>query len=444
MKKYKFVLPIVLVVLMIAACSTIVTNAVSEKQEYSAYIDDAHLAEKKKISIDVDEAYSKALEINSNADDYINWGSYYSVNSDYSMAVSIAEDALVKFPKNSEIYLFLMENYLHLKDYEAFFEIYDKCKSIGAADKSIDEIYESNKYLFSLEFDTYDFAYPFSSGVARTVINENTDDNETYFGYISDSGSIYPQYLSAGDFNSDEVSVAPVVNKNGEAYYINKEGQKKYVISPENIKVKELGFYSSKVLSVFDGEAYYLCDIKSNIIAGPFEYISTINNNIGVVKENNKWKIVNEKGEPISDQLFDDIILDSKQIAYRNGIFARVGDYYYLVNEKGEKICDAQFENACLFVDGFAAVKNGGKWGFIDNDGNLVIDYQYHDAKSFSNGFAPVKLNGSWGYIVYSEKDNKSIVAIDYQFEDATGFSGKSHVSMVKTNNKWKLMRLYI
>lgn len=444
MKKYKFILPIVLVVLMAASCISIVNNAVTEKKEYNAYIESAQIAVEKKISIDVDAAYSKALDINSNVNDFIAWGKYYSDNGDYGTAISIGENALLSFSKDAKIYAFLMENYKMLNDYETFFETYKKCVSIGATNDDVINLYEQNKYAFSLDFDSFGTAYPFSSGVARITENNYGSSDKVHFGYVSASGMINPQFVSAGDFNSDEISVAPVVDKNGEAYYINKEGRKKYVVSPEGISVKELGFYSSKVLSVFDGEKYYLCDINSNIIAGPFEYLSTINNNIGVIKEGDNWKIINEKGEQISNQTFSNIVLDSKKIAYRNGLFAEIGDKYYLINENGEKITETAYDDAKLFVDGFAAVKSNGKWGFIDKNGNLVIDFKYHDAQSFSNGFAAVKMNDKWGYITYSEKDKIDNVAIDYQFEDAVGFSTTSRVSIVKLNNQWKLLKLYV
>lgn len=442
MKKYKFILPIVLIVLMMVSCISVINNAVTEKKEYNLYIESAQAAVKKKISIDVDAAYSKALEINPNVDDYINWGKYYSDNGDYSTAISIGENALSLFSKDAKIYAYIMQNYIEINDYETFFDTYKKCVSIGATNKDVINLYEQNKYAFSLDFDSFDSAYPFSSGVARITENNYGDSDKAYFGYVSASGMINPQFAFAGDFNSDEISVAPVVDKNGEAYYINKEGRKKFVVSPQGIKVKELGFYSSKVLSVFDGKKYYLCDINSNIIAGPFDYLSTINNNIGVIKEGDNWRIINEKGEPILSQTYSDVILDSKRIAYRNGLFVKIDDKYYLINEKGEKISDTAYDDAQLFIDGFAAVKNNGKWGFIDPKGNLVIDFKYHDAKSFSNGFAAVKLNDKWGYIIYS--DNMDSVVIDYQFDDAVGFSTTSRVSMVKTNNQWKLLKLYI
>lgn len=440
MKKYKSLLPLVLVLLMVAACFSMINNAATTKREYNSYIKAANVAVEKKISIDVDEAYSKALDINPNVDDYIKWGEYYYDNGDYDTAVTIANNALNSFSKESKLYEFIMMNYEKLGKFEEFFETYKKCSSIGATNKEIISLFEKNKYAFYYDFDSYDIAYPFTSGAARVGIQEFQKEGLTY-GFVSASGSLTPQYKAVGDFNWDEISVAPVVDMQDNAYYINKEGRKKYTVSPSGIKVKELGMYNCKVMPVFDGQKYYLCNMESEIICGPYEFISTISDNIGVIKENGKFYIINEKGEKVVDQPYDDVILDSRNIAYRNGLFVKIGDKYSLVDKDGKAITNLTFDNACLFGDSLAAVENNGKWGFINSKGELVIDYKYHEAQSFVSGFAGVKMNGKWGYIKIVDK--KDVVALDYQFDDAISFGGNGTVTLVKTEGKWKKLCLY-
>lgn len=437
-------LPILLVALMVASCYSLISGATEKKASYDQYIKLANIAKDKEISIDVDDAYSNALDLNNNINDYLDWANYYVNLDDYSSAVNIAEDAVDNFPKNANTYNLLMNCYLQLQDYKGFFEAYNKCKAKGSVNDAVQKLYSDNKYVFELKMESYSDAFSFSNGYARTVKYDHADyEHKTpLYGYVSLSDSIRAQYTYAGDFNSDEVSVAPVNDINGNSYYINTNGDKKYVVSPEKINVVQLGYYASGVLSVFDGSKYYLCDINSEVIAGPFDYVSTINGNIGVIKEGNAWKIINNKGEQIVDKTYDDVKLDSKSIAYRGGMFVKSGDLYYLIDEKGNNISDQGFEDACLFVDELAAVKKDGKWGFINRKGEQVIDYQYHEAKSFSGGFAPVKLNGKWGYITL-EKD-KERLAIDYQFEDALGFDSTGKIAFVKQGNEWKILKLYL
>ena len=348
--KYKTLMPILLLVLMALSCYFVVNTAVSTKKEYDSYIQEAADAMDKDIDIDVDEAFTKAIDVKSVPDVYIQWANYYYNKKDYAKSVLICQDAQTSFSREPSIYLILMKSYLAQEAYKEFFDTYKKCKTVKSYNDDIQALYEKNQYVFSLDTDNYIEAYPFSNGIAR-VKRESYSDEKEYYGFIGNSGSIPAQYTDAGDFNADEISVAPVVSSNGDTYYINTDGMKKYVVKPKKITVKKLGFYSCGVLSVFDGKQYYLSDIKSNIIAGPFDYVSTINQNVGVVRESGKWKIINEKGEQIANRTFSDVILDSKEIAFRGAMFVSDGSGYYLINEKGEKIGNQVYDDAKLFIE---------------------------------------------------------------------------------------------
>ena len=49
-----------------------------------------------------------------------------------------------------------------------------------------------------------------------------------------------------------------------------------------------------------------------------------------------------------------------------------------------------KYENVGTFSEGLAAVKENGKWGYIDTEGNTVIPFQYDLAYSFNEGLAIV------------------------------------------------------
>ncbi len=44
-------------------------------------------------------------------------------------------------------------------------------------------------------------------------------------------------------------------------------------------------------------------------------------------------------------------------------------------------------------------MKEGDKWGFIDQQGALAIGLQFDDVSSFSEGLAGVKEGDKWGFI---------------------------------------------
>ncbi len=51
-------------------------------------------------------------------------------------------------------------------------------------------------------------------------------------------------------------------------------------------------------------------------------------------------------------------------------------------------IIEPQYEDASSFSDDLAAVKQGGKWGYIDRDNKMVIAPKYDYAGDFNEGVA--------------------------------------------------------
>lgn len=87
-------------------------------------------------------------------------------------------------------------------------------------------------------------------------------------------------------------------------------------------------------------------------------------------------------------------------------------DNEYLFTLEGE------WDGARDFSEGLAAVKQDGKWGYIDTNGTVVIPPQYDGANSFSEGLAAVQKNGKWGYI-----DKTGNIVISFSFESTYAFS---------------------
>ncbi|MEO6718770.1 MAG: WG repeat-containing protein [Ferruginibacter sp.] len=86
------------------------------------------------------------------------------------------------------------------------------------------------------------------------------------------------------------------------------------------------------------------------------------------------------------------------------------------------------------FKEGFASVKQNGKWGFIDKTSKEVIPFKYEYGGVFSQGLATVKLNGTYGYI---DKKGSEIVPFVYY----EGFAFNEGAARVRTRegsaSKW-------
>ena len=70
-----------------------------------------------------------------------------------------------------------------------------------------------------------------------------------------------------------------------------------------------------------------------------------------------------------------------------------------------------KYEDAGLFSDGLAPVKQDGKWGYIDETGKTVIPFQYDIAGIFSEGYALV------GTLVRSEPETEYDWETDQTYE---------------------------
>ncbi len=108
------------------------------------------------------------------------------------------------------------------------------------------------------------------------------------------------------------------------------------------------------------------------------------------VKANGKWGFVDKDGEeliaPRYDWMGDEFVEGVIIVGYDGG-----GIGY--ANDEGVEIVAPKYEQARDFCNGFAAVCQDDKWGFIDKSGKEVIEVKYDDVDNFENGKAKVSLN---------------------------------------------------
>lgn len=80
--------------------------------------------------------------------------------------------------------------------------------------------------------------------------------------------------------------------------------------------------------------------------------------------------------------------------------------------------CGGKYDSQTEFIDGFAEVSKGGKFGFISVDGKEVIPPKYEDVSSFVGEIAKVKMNNKYGFV---NKEGKEVIAPKY--DKVYGFS---------------------
>lgn len=262
----------------------------------------------------------------------------------------------------------------------------------------------------------FQFCDNFSEGFARIVIGGKS-------GFIDTTGkiAITPQFGSGCDRCgfSEGLAVTYFGSKYG---YIDKSGQ--IVINPENNNAKpfseglaltDSGFVSilGKVViprSKFRLDESFKEGLARVVLSGDGQAA-----NYGFIDKSGSLAFQKESYhiENFSEGL----------AAFISGDNSRGCGY---VNKKGDEVIRAQFENCNDFLEGLAAVKMNGKYGFIETSGKFAISPQFTlmgggigSDSGFHEGLAAVSVGGKYGYI-----DKTGKFAINPQFDEAYNFTG--------------------
>lgn len=97
----------------------------------------------------------------------------------------------------------------------------------------------------------------------------------------------------------------------------------------------------------------------------------------------------------------------------------------------GAIILAPQFRKVKEFSEGFAAVLDADKWGYINKQGEIMIRPQYSAVNSFSGGLAAVKIGDKFGYI-----DAFGTIIAQPIFTEVTNEFSENRAS-VKIDGKW-------
>ena len=400
--------------------------------KYQGAMDVASMLEKKEIYIKAIDSYKEALNFKANdfnamygiAKDYENLGEYDS----YEKQMHAIVDALGPNEKAvDELYHYYVEKD-NLTDAA---KLVYSLKKQYADDALVNRLYEERKGDYTESFASYD---RISSYNGRYAVCEL----EGKKGLIDDEGElvIAPRYdvISAPSGNEEEIAVAV----DGKAYWIDKKG---YKIAETDEHYEYLSSLASGlILAGKDGRYGYLNASHNPKSSFEWEDATMVYDQLGAVKKNGKWALINSKLELVTDYIYDNVIYNEWHIASVNGrIWAGNKEGYQLLDKEGKVLTKNTYDEAKVFASGQpCAVKKGEKWGFVDLDGNEVITPQYEDAQSFCKDFAPVRSRELWGLIDLNNK-----VTVDYQFDEMMPLNDIG-ATPVKRGDIWSVVRLKI
>lgn len=430
MKNYRNLVPICMVVLLLLSIYSLYNEKASAENEYKSYLDTARDYRTQEIYVDAEEYYNYALEARPSLELYLELGSLYEESGQTRKVRRLAENLLISYPEEPGAYEFALKYYSGKGDYASCFKLTDTLKKRGLNSDYTKELVAQFEYAFFFVSE-YDDVGVFGRGMCPVQLGN-------HWGFVNEKGTqtVPARFTVVGEYSAD--GIAPVVEEDGEAYYIDNQGNKKKVIlNVEN--VQQLGMIEGDLFALYNGQDWGFYNSEGVCVFGGFEQVSNIGNGVAACLKDGKWTLRNAKGEDLTGKTYTGVVMDEKKIVYRNSrMFVEAGNGYQMIDIEGKVQGDQTYQDVRLFNDTtYAAVKINDLWGFADKNGKLVIPAQYEEARSFANGMAAVKIDGQWGFI-----DLEGNVVIQPQFGDAKDFTGRGTV-YVHTGKEWEMLKLY-
>ena len=336
------------------------------------------------------------------------------------------------FPYEKIGYERLAKFYHEKKEYTLFYNVKSTAQKRGVSSSVIDSIAADLEYAYSLD------------GVSAAQIVGSCSSTYTAVRSNGKWGLLNEKGKTVLGFNYNRLSVFAndmIYAETADGNYVLLDQTGKYVSRVgDDRKIEDCSAINAGKMAVKYNGKYHYCDENFKELFGSYDFATVFNGGVAVVMNGEKWAIVNEKGEQVTDFIFEDFKLDDAGIAFRSGCaIAKKDGAYMIVDKTGKKIGSGTWEDADAFnSDMIAAVKKGGKWGFVDANGKEVVSYQYEGAKSFSNGMAAVQINGKWGFI----RNSDFALKIEAIFDDAMDFT-KSGSAFVHNGSAWNLLQIY-
>lgn len=431
MKNYRMLIPAVLAVLLVASWYMLVSNNKKEEDKYQQFLTEARFQAEMGVPVRAVENYTEALRIKKSPELYDEVARYLKEQGKTSVHLSWCETFLNEYPKEPMAYDRLLEAYYAGKDYESCFDMIQRAKKRHVSSDYLTEIETALMYEFTLDYNTYVDVGVFSNNYCAVKKKEA-------WGFVTRFGEqrIYCKYQAVGAYTQSGYAS---VLKDGEAYFINKKGEK---ILGTNVPYLRFGQLVQDLVPAQkeDGRYLYL-NSRMEDAFGDYEYASSFNSGIAAVKDKGEWFFIDTSGNKLFGATYRGVILDEKEIAFRaeRAFVSDDGTNYYMIDAAGNRVGNLVFEDAKTFASQEpAAVKMEGKWCFVTVSGERTSkERTYEDARSFQNDLAAVCVDGKWGFV-----DTKEDIAIEPQFDGAKDFNEKGSC-FIKKGEEWQLLKLY-
>jgi len=183
------------------------------------------------------------------------------------------------------------------------------------------------------------------------------------------------------------------------------------IVSPQydgifgNSKVGDLG-NTKGIFEVLLDNKYGLMEENGNVIIPPkYDRIYRFSNGLAVFRQSGKCGVINEVGKEIIAPIYESISVNKDEI------IVELNNKWGLLNIKGDYITNIKYDLVDYFYDGMACVMKNGKWGFVNKKGREVVRCKFDSIlNQFTEGKALVSLNSRIFYINKRGREIKQIL----------------------------------
>ena len=200
------------------------------------------------------------------------------------------------------------------------------------------------------------------------------------------------------------------VQKDGKYGLINLEG--KEILGCSYDEIKTIPGTKNVLITVKDGKQGIVDNIGNIIIENEYEQINSITekyeNGFIVKAENGKYGIVNSNGELILETKYDEI----KNVYGNNMYVVKEAAKWKIVNKENSYLEDAFEDVKQINVNNVIAKKNG-KYGIVLTSGEVKVDYTYDDLTFIFTDTYIAKKGDKYGII---NINNEEKLAFNYTY----------------------------
>ncbi|AZQ64239.1 WG repeat-containing protein [Flammeovirga pectinis] len=258
-----------------------------------------------------------------------------------------------------------------------------------------------NKQGENLTMHKYDMIGEFSQGkylVRRARL----------YGYLNADLSewIEPQFKDAESF------VGPYAVVRTSDYYGVIDLEKKWEITPIIDRLKTI---SQGLFYFEDNQQWGTLDINGiEWFRTDSATVESFTDGFVVMKRRGNYGLLTNKGELTLHTRYDSLDLSHLKNDRVDMYLDSTWLYKSVFDEDGEPLRNAytQYSTIEQPTEGFAAVKVGERYGFMDYLGRMRLSCRYQAVKPFSEGLSAFELNNRWGYI---NKEDQIVLQPKYQ-----------------------------